>query len=1032
MLWQRSRKKILMAAGLMVIFFTLLAIIILPGFGDRTRIDEIYPLEGPVGTTVTVTGRNFGDSPESNIVLFGDTEARTLSWSDTKIRAKVPRDAQSGLVTVIKDEEHISGETFNILAVEVEPLGEKAIIPTDDYQELLQEEIGVFLPSGFTEEELHLKIGRVANAPGYDEEMYAKTPVYQITMGEKRQFDDHIMIRLPLDEEMAGNGPVRLTYWNEDTLEWTPLPTEVDEEEGFVYGYTDHLSLFRTTYMIRGYWFVASNHFMVGVDPNDAIDLKDGSMDSLQDLARETGKLLDQQYLRYKDELGEDYSPDYFYGERSWWDRATGGKTDTRPIVWLLSNYNEDGAEYSWKTRRIYLPTQYTHYEELATTIGHELFHAFQHDGRNRSKRLTIAEMAGERRWLMEATAEYAAHYVATDIGLDKLHRHARPYYHLEYFSNRGQGHEYAMAAFIHFLVIEKGADFGAMWREIVDNRPMLQKAFQDYTLRVSGGITVTLYREFWHHVLTNSNMPDVDHMRDLSAPMALIPADDENLSVNRSMRIRRDYSMDLLWFNPVTLNYDDDGKALINIEPANQIPEGVRIDAFKLSDFAYYTDDDGNPFTTYKRVQGGKEPHGSMFDDTVREAARMEGSPYLQFEMDEEADEILVITAYGSRGGSSFDIKISQMVLGLAPHELTEVDPEEEYEFTATIKNVPGGISDITFRWKLENGETISVEEYSNDKDQISDTIEFSFEYTMGPTEKQNLEVEVLNSQTGEVIKTGTVILEEDPEVIILGDRKYQIPLRSAGDEDEESFEYEHNFEAIVEPGDGEVYLFDWDFDDGNVYQERGENSRYTHTYRDITEEDVFNPKVSITPVKEGKLARETVSEDSIRIEFSTEPEGLEGDFSGYLVIEEADKIREYAIDLFTPFGVIIARAFGSDISREEVRDIVADSIEETGINRQIGLSINIELQEDGNYLVRGYIQGEEGWVEYSNIGVYENEVLSFNLDDEDGSTLKMEGRLIDENHIEGTLSIDAWSFWGLWSFLDNAASGSWWVERE
>lgn len=408
-----------------------------------------------------------------------------------------------------------------------------------------------------------------------------------------------------------------------------------------------------------------------------------------------------------------------------------------------------------------------------------------------------------------------------------------------------------------------------------------------------------------------------------------------------------------------------------------------------------------------------------------------MEGSPYLQFEMEEAAEEILIITAYGTQSGPSFDVKISQLALELEPHELTEVDPEEEYEFNATITNVPEGISDITFRWKLENGEVITEEDYSNDDDQISDTLEFSFEYTMGRTEIQSLEVEVLNSQTGKVIKTDTLMIE-DYKVIIVGDRKYQIPLRGDDDEDEDSFDYEHNFEAIVEPEDGETYQFDWDFDDGNTYQEIGETSSYTHTYSDITEEDVFNPKVSITPVKEGEVEKEDVSEDSIRMEFTTQPEGIEGNFSGYLVIEEADKIREYAIDLFTPLGVIIARAFGSDISREEAREIIAESIVETGVDQHIGLSINIELQEDGNYLVRGYIQGEEGWVEYSSIGVYEDEVLSFDLEDEDGSNFKMEGRLIDENHIEGTLSVDAWSFWGLWSFLEDAASGSWWVERE
>jgi len=660
------------------------------------------------------------------------------------------------------------------------------------------------------------------------------------------------------------------------------------------------------------------------------------------------------------------------------------------------------------------LPTSYASYEELATTIGHELFHNFQHS------RLTVAEMAGNRRWLMEATAEYAAYYVATDYGMSRLHRGARPYYHLEYFSNREAGHEYAMAAFIHFLV-QEGADFADMWRAIVDNRPMLQKAFQDYVLATVGSTTTSIYREFWHHVLTNSNLPGADNLRDIGARMILFHTEDLGPTVTAPMSIRRDWSMDIIWFRP--RDYDAEGKALITVEPETDIPEGVRVDVFKPGGFAFYMDEDGNRFTTYDKTPGGIEPHGSLFDEEVR----LTGTPqYLEFEMEEANEEILIITAYGTQGGASFDIKISQMSLELDPPELHEVDPEEEYEFTATIHNVPRAISEITFRWKLENGETIVEQDYVNDDDQISDELEFSFEYTMGRTEIQNLDIEVVNTKTGEIIKSGTIVIEEDPEVIILGERHHLIPLRIDESEEDEEFEYEHTFEAVVKPEDERTYLFEWDFDDGNAYSETGETSTNTHTYSDITEEDVFNPKVSITPVIDGEIEGTAVSEDSIRLEFTTEPEGIEGSYTGYLVIEEADKFREFVIDLFTPFGVMTARIFGSDASREEVREIIADSIEETGINQPIGLSMNIQLRQDGDYLIQGYVQGDEGWVEYSSIGIYQDEVLYFDLVGEDGSAFKMDGILIDDDRIEGVFSADAWGF------IKDAISGSWAVERD
>ncbi|QEC66910.1 T9SS type A sorting domain-containing protein [Panacibacter ginsenosidivorans] len=53
-------------------------------------ITSFAPTSGPVGTTVTVTGTNFGANPADNIVYFGATKAVVTAASTTTLKVKVP------------------------------------------------------------------------------------------------------------------------------------------------------------------------------------------------------------------------------------------------------------------------------------------------------------------------------------------------------------------------------------------------------------------------------------------------------------------------------------------------------------------------------------------------------------------------------------------------------------------------------------------------------------------------------------------------------------------------------------------------------------------------------------------------------------------------------------------------------------------------------------------------------------------------------------------------------------------------------
>ena len=80
---------------------------------DTTPIfSEISPLNGPKGTLVTITGKNFGADTTKVQVYFNRTKTALNSLTDTRITAKVPNGAGSGIVKVIVDGDEAVGPEF--------------------------------------------------------------------------------------------------------------------------------------------------------------------------------------------------------------------------------------------------------------------------------------------------------------------------------------------------------------------------------------------------------------------------------------------------------------------------------------------------------------------------------------------------------------------------------------------------------------------------------------------------------------------------------------------------------------------------------------------------------------------------------------------------------------------------------------------------------------------------------------------------------------------------------------------------------
>jgi hypothetical protein len=77
-------------------------------------ISSLNPVSGPVGTSVTITGTNFGATQGTSTVTFNGTAATPTAWSATSISAPVPTGATSGNVVVTVSAQPSNGVNFTV------------------------------------------------------------------------------------------------------------------------------------------------------------------------------------------------------------------------------------------------------------------------------------------------------------------------------------------------------------------------------------------------------------------------------------------------------------------------------------------------------------------------------------------------------------------------------------------------------------------------------------------------------------------------------------------------------------------------------------------------------------------------------------------------------------------------------------------------------------------------------------------------------------------------------------------------------
>lgn len=84
-------------------------------YSASPKLIDIKPDSGSYGTEVTITGKNFGENIEENMVQFNGTKAEVIDASDQKLVAKVPRRTETGPVEVTVKGKTAEGPIFTYL-----------------------------------------------------------------------------------------------------------------------------------------------------------------------------------------------------------------------------------------------------------------------------------------------------------------------------------------------------------------------------------------------------------------------------------------------------------------------------------------------------------------------------------------------------------------------------------------------------------------------------------------------------------------------------------------------------------------------------------------------------------------------------------------------------------------------------------------------------------------------------------------------------------------------------------------------------
>lgn len=361
----------------------------------------------------------------------------------------------------------------------------------------LNDEVTVIIPANTLPEGTKIEINGIRQPKVHEFDGFVPINQYEITSSSGGELGGEVEIEFAydpsvLDEELEISHQLAVAYYDEEYSAWQEVDFTVNENASTLAVKTSHFSLW-SLFGFDSKWVTSTlPGFTIYFNKNvDAPPI--GSIASGEPIY----------------EYATIVRTGLFDASKAY--REMGFKMPEHTKVYIDKWNADKEAEWGWFSKNIEIPLTYIYEHELHKTAAHELFHAVQ------NQYATFATMAANR-WFMEATADYAAAYVATSYGLsDKL-----PYNYLQTgLASSSTFHMYQSAHFIKFLV-DNGSNFKELFVSVMEGSGSALENLNKYLIS-NGSSLPAMYENFAYDVIftnrINTPAPDPDVYNGIASP---------------------------------------------------------------------------------------------------------------------------------------------------------------------------------------------------------------------------------------------------------------------------------------------------------------------------------------------------------------------------------------------------------------------------------------------------------------------------------------------------------------------------------
>lgn len=600
---------------------------------------------------------------------------------------------------------------------------------------------------------------------------------------------------------------------------------------------------------------------------------------NIPDTARQMTAAFVTAYDEYKELFGKSNVPstkrkigvfDLVSDPKGFIDSVTSDKAVLVPHpinVYLDPRYNKAGAKASIVTGNITMPSDY-HGDSLASTCAHELFHAVQHkqlafeqviymgdggpkalignliDNRYTGGDKEVYRLFSNNKWFLEATAEYAARFIGTSVGVGApIHKSIEA--NRAYYAFNGT-HEYGISSFLDYIITARHTDEGSskeglkelrkegfkeLWYAVTENYTVItdvNSSLDSYVYRKLKTSVQMLYEEFWKDVFTRSFMPDAVFIagglkdgRNLS----------ETAKTTSRMEIKKN-GVGIFRYNLTPSSVFNDGPALtrsfwLEASPGSLTGEVYRLPSLDMDDRVSVEP----PFEGAVNVNDGviKDvlvPYSA--GDSFALIAVFKNTPAA----DANTQVTLSSTSVHWDNQENIEEKVGNATLSSSDKlKFTPVLPKQRagdppFNAVVTLNNSEDYRTEID---KVENGKPFEVGSPMKElpPDKVSANIKI---YRDGEL--------VHEYQSGELVADAMVYIT-GPATLVVELTKEELP-------------YKHQFTATAWP-EGE-YRFSWIFNNGVVQDTTGKNE--SSVSAEYSEFKLYKPSVTLYDMRGNKLA--------------------------------------------------------------------------------------------------------------------------------------------------------------------------------